>query len=511
MTEQPKSKWYWRLLRRGLIALAVLVTLVGILVTEEDWRGKHDWEAYKRATEARGERFDWAAFTPANVPDADNFFAAPIVAEALKAALSDGTKQPDRLKFDIYRGNIGVQINQSGAWHKATVTDLKQWQTAFRSFAATPEGKTNGFPIAPQPQTPAADVLLALSLFNPALDEFRQASERPGARLPLNYAAGFDDVGTWIPWLASTKRCAQFLQLRTLAELDAGQSGAALADVKLLLRLTDTLRNQPFFITHLVRIAIMADPTLQPVYEGLARHRWNDAQLTELENALAAEDFLRDFEFALRGERTCAIDTFERQRLTRQMESGLVAMDGNKEMVVTNSLRWMPSAYFYQNELAFARMYDTSVLPVVDLTNRTVSVAAYLAADESMTKQGNHWFLYTMQARMLFPALGKSVLKFASIQADVDLARVACALERYRLARGEYPATLDVLAPGYITDLPHDIISGQPLHYRRTDDGQYVLYSVGWNEKDDGGTVVLTKNGSVNREAGDWVWRYPAK
>ena len=61
MNEQPKSKWYWRLLRWGLIGLAVLATLVAVLITEENWRGKHDWEAYKRAAEARGERLDVAS------------------------------------------------------------------------------------------------------------------------------------------------------------------------------------------------------------------------------------------------------------------------------------------------------------------------------------------------------------------------------------------------------------------------------------------------------------------
>ena len=49
----------------------------------------------------------------------------------------------------------------------------------------------------------------------------------------------------------------------------------------------------------------------------------------------------------------------------------------------------------------------------------------------------------------------------------MDLARVAIALERYRLAHGAYPESLDVLAPQFIAQLPHDIINGQPLHYRR--------------------------------------------
>ena len=84
-------------------------------------------------------------------------------------------------------------------------------------------------------------------------------------------------------------------------------------------------------------------------------------------------------------------------------------------------------------------------------------------------------------------------------------------MERYRLAHGEYPESLDALAPQFIAKLPHDIINGQPLHYRRTADGRFVLYSVGWNEKDDDGVVGLNESGSVDRDTGDWVWRYPAK
>ena len=112
---------------------------------------------------------------------------------------------------------------------------------------------------------------------------------------------------------------------------------------------------------------------------------------------------------------------------------------------------------------------------------------------------------------MTFPALNAAVKKFASAQASVDLARVACALERYRLANGKYPEMLDALVPQFIEKLPHDIINGQPLHYRRGSEWKFLLYSVGWNETDDGGQVVLTKSGSVDREKGDWVWRYPAK
>ena len=93
------------------------------------------------------------------------------------------------------------------------------------------------------------------------------------------------------------------------------------------------------------------------------------------------------------------------------------------------------------------------------------------------------------------------------------MARVAAALERYRLAHGAFPDSLDALSPQLMDPIPHDVIDGEPLHYRRTADGQFVLYSVGWNETDDGGVVVFKKPPSKVPEIteGDWVWRYPEK
>ena len=84
-----------------------------------------------------------------------------------------------------------------------------------------------------------------------------------------------------LPHLAALKRCAQALQLRAIAELQNDQQEKALADVKLVLQLTDKIRTEPFLISHLVRIA-MLQITLQPVWEGLAEHQWSEAQLVAL-------------------------------------------------------------------------------------------------------------------------------------------------------------------------------------------------------------------------------------
>jgi hypothetical protein len=62
--------------------------------------------------------------------------------------------------------------------------------------------------------------------------------------------------------------------------------------------------------------------------------------------------------------------------------------------------------------------------------------------------------------------------------------------------------------PQFIATIPHDLIGGQPLHYRRTDDGKFLLYSIGWNEKDDGGQQKSHRGYPYTDDysKGDWVW-----
>jgi hypothetical protein len=93
----------------------------------------------------------------------------------------------------------------------------------------------------------------------------------------------------------------------------------------------------------------------------------------------------------------------------------------------------------------------------------------------------------------------------------LDQAVVGCAAERFRIANGQYPEKLEALVPRFINKIPTDVINGKPLGYRRSADGQFVLYSVGWNQKDDGGQVVLNKGTTPrqNADQGDWVWSYP--
>jgi len=350
--------------------------------------------------------------------------------------------------------------------------------------------------------------LAALGKFAPELKELREAAaSRPDSRFPIQY----DYEPSWailLPHLAPMKRVTVLTHVRATAELEAARSAEAFDDLKLGLRFSDSIRGEPILIDHLVRLATLGID-LQTVREGLARHAWNEAQLAELETYLASVDLLAEYKLAMRGER--ALTTEGLNYLRRQGFRG-DPMDylGDEEGRSASAppLNLMPSGWFYQNMLTISRMFQEFILPAVDERARRVSPE--VSENGGRARAELRWGPYTSFAKLLLPALERPVRKSARTQTYVDSTRVACAVERFRLANGRLPDTLAVLTPALIDAIPKDVIDGQPLRYRRNPDGGFLLYSVGWNQKDDGGQIAWTtqkKGASVDATQGDWVWQ----
>jgi hypothetical protein len=177
----------------------------------------------------------------------------------------------------------------------------------------------------------------------------------------------------------------------------------------------------------------------------------------------------------------------------------------------TPPLRLMPSGMFYQNMLTISEFFEDFTLPAVD--ERGHRVSPDLSAKGKRALEEMRRGPYTIIAKLLLPALENAARKSARMQTYVDATGVACALERYRLAGGKLPASLDGLVPRFIAAIPGDVIDGRPLRYRLDHDGGYVLYSIGWNQTDDGGVLAWSKDkkDSVDIEHGDWIWRMAAR
>ena len=525
----------WRNFKRFLFGLACFATFVALFYAEENWRGKRAWDHFKQDWEAKGEKLDFNEYVPPPVPDDQNFAMAPVFETTDKLASrkwrnEHRNRHPDRNgsgwdtnlvdPLDISVGPDPWPTNGIGDWRRAQAGNLQSWQNYYRDLAA----RTNTYPVPSQPQSAARDVLLALSRFDPVLQDLRQAALLPNSRFPLDYDDE-DPAEILLPHLAALKRCSLILQLRAIAELQNDQSDKALGDVVLSLKLTDTIRTEPFIITHLVRIA-MLQITLQPVWEGLADHKWSDAQLVELDSALASFNFPADYKLSVGGERAMHIKVLDWLEQKRSRYWDLFnLMESNSQNTMNNfysaaEIYLMPRGWYYQCALVIAQMDQQWILSAADVASQTMSPQMIVQAQNTIDAS-SHPGVYNVFARLLVPSLGNYAKKVAYGQNAVNLARAAIALERHRLAHGEFPELLDTLAPQFIAKLPHDIIGGGPLKYRRDANGSFVLYSIGWNEADDGGQVVF-KNASnspaydeskttVDLDKGDWIWKYSQK
>ncbi|MFO0810886.1 MAG: hypothetical protein U0746_19835 [Gemmataceae bacterium] len=107
--------------------------------------------------------------------------------------------------------------------------------------------------------------------------------------------------------------------------------------------------------------------------------------------------------------------------------------------------------------------------------------------------------------RLLTPNCRGLIGRFALDEARVRCALAAIAIEQHRVTNGGWPKSLADLGP-----LPTDPFTGMPLLYKQLADG-VVVYSVGPDEIDDGGTLTET-NASLmapNTDIGVRLWDMP--
>jgi hypothetical protein len=128
------------------------------------------------------------------------------------------------------------------------------------------------------------------------------------------------------------------------------------------------------------------------------------------------------------------------------------------------------------------------VVPLVDLplTQRQPVLAQFDRDLKNALKEGR---AKNVLALRIIPAVQKVLEAHDRYQAILRTARVAVAVERYRLAHKDkqWPENLDQLVPAYLDKVPTDPFDEQPIRYRRIGK-DVVIYSVGMDGVDDGGS-----------------------
>ncbi len=355
------------------------------------------------------------------------------------------------------------------------------------------------------------------ALHDPFLDELFEAIMAKGMKFDANLE---DPLRSAIPSYVAVRTLAQTLTAGAQFAVVDGNPDQALLYVRRLLELTKILKEGHRSVVAMMIQSPITYMSGQPVLGGLQTGVFQAKHLAQLKEMYGEIDLVRDYVRSINeGERLQMV--FGMERFSRD---DLVWMFGDTKLVDEKGLNWfhvslrcVPRGWIYQNllKLDAASQRNLEAIHLETGEVDTVLLDRY-AAELEQLKQRNSPYVFLARRSMLEP---QRLLQFVLMhQAAVNQLIIACALEEYRLQQGGYPEKLDELMPKYLSQIPRDVIDGKPMRYRREAQDSIVLYSIGWNRKDEGGVVketTVTKTSplfgftyaSRDRTQGDWVFR----
>jgi hypothetical protein len=367
----------------------------------------------------------------------------------------------------------------------------------------------------PPPFIAAADYLEWSDQFGPDFDLIRAALQRPYARMDGNYQQPSDIP---VPNFVTTRIVAQTLAQRAQCYLLLGQPEPALRELTLIHDLCRLLEARPAgqpmtLVAAMINVAVTG-LYVSAVADGVRLQVWREPELAAIQKQLEEINLPPLLVNALDCERASVCRTVE----TGTLKEFEVLFSGRN---VTNLWRRMqepiflfltlaPRGWLHQNMTSIGTLHQMG-MDGFDPTNHVVLPQKVDSTAREAEKNFGHFSPFTLLAANVVPNFLRAWQRLAQNQTLANEALVVCALERHHLAHGRYPETLTALVPQFLDKLPPDLIGGQPLKYHRTDNGQFVLYSIGWNEKDDGGAAGGSRAGPFDQNAPDWVWPYREK
>jgi len=299
------------------------------------------------------------------------------------------------------------------------------------------------------------------------------------------YVTWYYGAETLLPHLSHLRHCTRFLALAAWHDAVEGRPAAAVERVEDALALSNSLKQEPFLISQVVRFASVSI-TLQDGLQEVLMHCEPSAEdLAALQRKLEAAAADINLETAFGGEAWSLLDFRERvlndkyevfrnfrNPSTPQKEFSFFERRRIKKGIDAFTAQNMEALLFFREAAADP--------PPALLTGET----AYSAKNPV----NDPFFSGFDSARSCYSAL----VVAAETRAKLKAAAAALAALRFRREIGRWPETLDELAPEYIESVPRDPFTGGALIYRILDDG-IMIYSVGANGVDDSGKPTLVK------------------
>ena len=340
-----------------------------------------------------------------------------------------------------------------------------------------------------------------------AIALLEKAAQLPRSRWPYDWTKGPGNFLS-LPDYSQLRTCSGLLAAKMRIETRGGSLDEALQTCAVSLALPRSLERAPSLISDLVTAALYAistdglrrclgleKPAVRLLYPaGVAPEAPPLLPSTPACRALflrlAQVDLRTPLHWALLGERVETAATLDGIRAQAAAAPAKPTAPGAK-LNEMESLYTSPQGMqvLMLDEAMYLRVM-AEIIQAADLPSGPRRAA--LAALDARTQALPLCYMFTKMSTGIF----SSRFFFKTDQTATELARsqIALALVAYHNETGQWPATLDQLHKVVAWDLPLDPFSGKDFLYRREGEG-WVLYSVGANQKDDGGT------------GDDMVWR----
>lgn len=322
----------------------------------------------------------------------------------------------------------------------------------------------------------------------------RAALARPASRYPVDFFRGRFDLP---PHYTALPRAASHLRAAAILAVVDGDGEEAVQRLVEVLKLTGTLALEPTDLAQVNRLIALegAVSTAEDVLSLSKGGSLDGNRLTRLSAALEAAMPQDSPVRAAVGEMCLVQDIFQMPR------SEFAGRSQGPELAQFLAYGWL--GFRSLDEGYYLAVTREIVEACAQAGTDRLTRLDRLAAD--VDKRTRSW--WGQRARLVSGmGLGDRIRRAkwsTRVEVRLTAARVACALESFRLAHaGSLPERLDQLVPQWLPAVPSDPFDGQPLRYRRHESG-YTVYSVGDDRKDSGGREGIPGRGFNPPESTD--------
>lgn len=315
-----------------------------------------------------------------------------------------------------------------------------------------------------------------------------------------------------MPELSVIGRFSALVSWRAKLKAEQGDIDGAFEDLLAVYRVGLHFKGPRTLIEQLVGIAIQAmavNNARQIVYDT----RPDEQKLGYIQNEFQALADKDSFKFSFKAESFLMMDFIQRSYTDDGKGSGRMSPAGVMQFIGNDEYVDDFAAYFpalgaslistnrkNMEELTrdFYDFFDRQAELTPWQSHNTPINEKYQIENWSNLRKIRYWPI-----SYLMPALTQLNQLSYRIKTDTEAFITITALQRYERQNGSYPQTLDALVQtGLLKKIPADPFSDESLVYRKTNEG-FILYSVGYNFKDDGGIPGTDSKGKKTRWADD--------